>query len=35
VNKLKALGNGLIWQIPYAVGQAIEAREAAIMEQSA
>jgi len=22
-NKLKALGNGLVWQIPYAIGRAI------------
>ena len=27
VNKLKALGNGLVWQIPYAIGQAIMERE--------
>jgi len=27
VNKLKALGNGLIWQIPYAIGCAIQDRE--------
>lgn len=27
VNKLKALGNGLVWQIPFAIGQAIEMRE--------
>ncbi|MDB4312028.1 DNA cytosine methyltransferase [bacterium] len=28
VNKLKALGNGLVWQIPHAIGCAIQEREA-------
>jgi len=27
VNKLKALGNGLVWQIPYAIGKAIMERK--------
>ena len=29
VNKLKALGNGLVWQIPYEIGKAIIERDAA------